>query len=232
MLGNVFAFVTLFSCLSVALAQNNITVNDTDSAITYENAGDALICKFDSNGTIIGGQAGCYNVLPSNCTDSVAMSQANNASASFKFKGSAIYINSLQFMFSPLYTVTLDGASTDVDGWVDDNFFTCARPLFSQTGLDPGVEHEVRLATKGASPSNNESGSDAFGIFSLVSFVGMVVLIARLRLLEAPQMRHRHLHPLITERQIIWCLISRRFSLWCLRLASQRFGRWRSMFLH
>ncbi|KAF8918054.1 hypothetical protein CPB85DRAFT_111104 [Mucidula mucida] len=172
MLRKLFAFVTLFSCLSVASAQKNITVNDTDSAITYENAGDALICKTDSNGLIIGSQAGCYNVSPSNCTDSVAMSQSNNASASFKFNGSAIYINSLRYKFSPLYTVTLDGKSTDVDGWTADKFFTCAGPLFSQTGLDPSVEHEIRLATKGVSPSSNESvSSDIPGDFSLISFV-------------------------------------------------------------
>ncbi|KAF9055319.1 hypothetical protein BDZ89DRAFT_1055913 [Hymenopellis radicata] len=162
--------VTLLSgLLAVASAQKNITVNETDSAITYIAAGDASICKYDSNGNVVGGQAGCYNVLPTGCTDSVAMSQQKTASASFKFNGSAIYINSLMYTVSPLYTVTLDGKETEVDGYADVMLFSCEKPLFSRTGLDPTVEHEITLATKGVSPSAAATQTGA--VFSLISFV-------------------------------------------------------------
>ncbi|KAF8914653.1 hypothetical protein CPB85DRAFT_1297617 [Mucidula mucida] len=169
MLSHAFTLVTLLSSLLVASAQRNITVNETDSAITYVDAGDASICKYDSDGNIVGGQAACYNVLPTGCTDSVAMSQQKTASASLKFNGSAIYINSLMYSVSPLYTVTLDGKETEVDGFADVMLFSCEKPLFSQSGLDPTVEHEIALATKGVSPSTatNQTGA----VFSLISFV-------------------------------------------------------------
>lgn len=160
----------------------------SDSLVQYVDAGDASICKYDSDGNIVGGQAACYNVLPTGCTDSVAMSQQKTASASLKFNGaplsrvmsrsvlshrlllgSAIYINSLMYSVSPLYTVTLDGKETEVDGFADVMLFSCEKPLFSQSGLDPTVEHEITLATKGVSPSTatNQTGA----VFSLISFV-------------------------------------------------------------
>ncbi|KAF9076340.1 hypothetical protein BDP27DRAFT_1314294 [Rhodocollybia butyracea] len=158
----------------VSLSQN-ITVNETDtSQITLVNASDALICQLDSNGTIVGSTAGCYNVAPSGCTDSVAMQQnAVNSSATFKFNGTAIFINSLQYQFSPEYTVTLDGESTDVDGYAvppANSPFSCAAPLFSKSGLDKNSEHTIVLATKGRSPSRTDSQTDV-GEFSLISFV-------------------------------------------------------------
>ncbi|KAF9061383.1 hypothetical protein BDP27DRAFT_1429036 [Rhodocollybia butyracea] len=165
--------IIVLTLTGVALSQN-ITVNETDtSQITLVNANDALICQFGSNGTL-GTTAGCYNVVPSSCTDSVAMQQnAVNSSATFKFNGTAIFINSLQYQFSPEYTVTLNGESTDVDGYAvppANSSFSCAAPLFSKSGLDKNSEHTIVLASKGRSPSRTDSQTDV-GVFSLISFV-------------------------------------------------------------
>lgn len=91
--------------------------------------------------------------------------------ASFSFKGSAIYIESLLNSLSPIYTVTLDGESTDVDGVRPSGAFVCA-PLFSKAGLDPSVEHKVRMSVKGQSPNRNTSipNSENSFVFSLISY--------------------------------------------------------------
>ncbi|KJA26670.1 hypothetical protein HYPSUDRAFT_36391 [Hypholoma sublateritium FD-334 SS-4] len=165
-------FVAILFYASLITAQVNITVPDTDPSISYKgNTGDATLCKVTQNGTIIGGQEGCY-LVPANCAPSVAMGQSNDSAASFSFEGSAIYINSLLSSDSPLYTVTLDGISADIDGYKSSNSFVC-ETLFSQTGLDPKVQHTITLATKGASPSNpgGISGGNGVLIFSLINFI-------------------------------------------------------------
>ncbi|RDB31050.1 hypothetical protein Hypma_000091 [Hypsizygus marmoreus] len=160
-----------FLFLGLCSAQRNITVNNTSPSITYEgNADDAPLCKINSDGTIAS-QPGCYNV-PSQCTEGASMGQGGTGAASFSFKGSAIFVNSLLDDLSPIYTVTLDGKTTDVDGVRPSGLFICS-PLFSQAGLDPNVEHTIRLSVKGASPTRNTSisSSENFFVFSLVSFV-------------------------------------------------------------
>ncbi|GLB40577.1 hypothetical protein LshimejAT787_0804480 [Lyophyllum shimeji] len=161
----------LCATVTIAYAQHNITVNNTSPLIQYEgNAGNATICKTNPDGTLQSGQPGCYNV-PSHCTEGATMGQGGSGAASFSFNGTAIYIQSLLDSLSPIYTVTLDGKSTDVDGVRPSLPFVCA-PLFSRTGLDPNVEHKVRLSVKGPSPDRNTSieGSENFFTFSLISF--------------------------------------------------------------
>jgi hypothetical protein len=92
----------------------------------------------------------------------------------FIIVGTAIYINSLVYEGSPLYTVTLDGVTTDVDGALMNpgRYFSCDAPLFSRDGLDAGKEHEIMLATKGLSSiRNNTSGGGNLSTWSLISFV-------------------------------------------------------------
>jgi len=164
--------IFLAAFMSISYAQQNITVKDTDPSIKYEgNAGDASLCKLDSDGNLAGGQPGCYLVYP-NCTSSAAMGQGGSGAASMKFNGTAIYINSLLDDLSPIYTVTLDGQSTDVDGVRDSLPFFCY-PLYSQSGLDPKVEHEIRLSVKGPSPTRNQTipGSDDAFNFALINFI-------------------------------------------------------------
>ncbi|KAG5653239.1 hypothetical protein H0H81_001622 [Sphagnurus paluster] len=149
----------------------NVTVNNTSPSIEYGgNAGDASICKINPDGTLVPGQPGCY-AIPSQCTKGVSMSQGASGTASFSFNGTAIYIESALDSLSPIYTITLDGQSTDVDGVRQSAPFICA-PLYSQTGLDPTVEHSVKLSVKGPSPNRNTSitNSENFFTFSLISF--------------------------------------------------------------
>ncbi|KAF8072087.1 hypothetical protein FPV67DRAFT_919583 [Lyophyllum atratum] len=165
--------IVSFFCILFALAnaQHNITVNYTSPSIQYEgNAADALTCKINPNGTLPAGQPGCYNV-PSHCTQGASMGQGGSGAASFSFKGSAIYIDSLLNFWSPIFTVTIDGKSTDVNGVRSPSNFICA-PLFSQTGFDPNVEHKVRLSVKGPSPNRNTSNphNEDFITFSLISY--------------------------------------------------------------
>lgn len=77
-----------------------------------------------------------------------------------------------------VYTVTLDGVAIDVDDYTDYHYLASGdRPLWSQAGLDPAVEHEVTLATKNVSLLNNDTQEDGppsqsqDAIFSLISFV-------------------------------------------------------------
>jgi hypothetical protein len=86
--------------------------------------------------------------------------------------GSAVYVNSLLFDLSPIYTITLDGTATDIDGVRPSGPFICDT-LFSQTGLDPSVDHNIELAIKSVSPNRNQthgSNNDTF-VFSLINFM-------------------------------------------------------------
>ncbi|KAF8801885.1 hypothetical protein BYT27DRAFT_7146961 [Phlegmacium glaucopus] len=166
--------LSLFISINGAMGQDhNVTVVETDPSITYEgpNTGDAPICKFDANGEFLPGEPGCY-LVANNCTSSAAMGQSPSSAASFKFQGSAIYINSLLDSLSPIYTVTLDGNSTDVDGFRPSAPFICS-PLFSATNLDPSVEHTIRLSIKGPSPNRNTTidPTGSATIFSLINFM-------------------------------------------------------------
>ncbi|KAF5357374.1 hypothetical protein D9758_005867 [Tetrapyrgos nigripes] len=176
------SFLKILSFVAVVSAQSfNVTVNETDtSQITFGGgAGDASLCKFDAQGNqIIGGQPGCYNVQPQPpCTEFAAMGQLNTSFASWKFKGSALYITSLLSNFSPLFNVDIDGNVTEVDGAQigrDSRAFTCFS-LFSVQGLDPTKEHTVNLTIKGSSPNSQlQSTTDdspfAAGPLSLISY--------------------------------------------------------------
>lgn len=86
--------------------------------------------------------------------------------------GSAIYITGLLYFISPVYTITLDGNSTDVDGVRDSGPFICS-PLFSATNLDANVEHTIRLSVKGPSPNRNmtvdpDGKATVFGLANLM----------------------------------------------------------------
>jgi len=164
----------LCAIFTLSNAQHNITVNNTSPSIQYEgNAGTASICKINPDGTLSPGQPSCYNV-PSQCTQGVTMSQGVTGAASFSFNGSAIYIDSLLNSLSPIYTVTLDGQATDVDGVRPSRPFICAS-LFSRTGLVPNVEHKVRMSVKGPSPNRNTSVPNSVNsfAFSLISYTYM-----------------------------------------------------------
>ncbi|KAH6906453.1 hypothetical protein BKA70DRAFT_409127 [Coprinopsis sp. MPI-PUGE-AT-0042] len=155
-------------------AQRNVTVINTDPSITYagENISDAPICQIDPEGNVVSNSPGCYNFGPEPCTDSVTMGRGSDSSASFTFKGSAVYINSGLTKLSPLYTVTLDGQTEDVDGFGESGPATC-QILFSRTGLDPSVDHTITLSVKGHSPQANSTGGSSSEIhyfFSLIDF--------------------------------------------------------------
>lgn len=163
--------LAVFINISISFAQHNITVNDADPSIHYEgNAGRASLCQIGPNGKPLL-HAGCYLVQP-NCTSSAAMGQGGSGAASLTFRGTALYINSLLNDLSPVYTVTLDGTDTDVDGVRNSLPFTCYL-LYSQTNLDPTVDHVVRLSVKGASPTRNQTihGSENSFNFALINFL-------------------------------------------------------------
>ncbi|KAF9457268.1 hypothetical protein BDZ94DRAFT_1302017 [Collybia nuda] len=155
----------------ISNAQHNVTIDHTDPSIQYEGGvTDSPTCKLNSDGLVLGNQSGCY-AAESQCAQSGSMAlESTSASASFSFKGSAVYINSLRNIQSPVYTITIDGNSTDIDGFRKSRTFSC-ETLFSQTGLDPNVEHKVLLSTKGPSPNGNITinGQTSF-IFSLLSY--------------------------------------------------------------
>ena len=70
---------------------------------------------------------------------------------------------------TPIYTITLDENSTDVGGTRPSPPHICSS-LFSQAGLDPNKEHEIRLSIKGLSPNHNQSipNSDPTFVLSLI----------------------------------------------------------------
>ncbi|KAF9458042.1 hypothetical protein BDZ94DRAFT_1271670 [Collybia nuda] len=142
-------FSILYTLVTLSNVQHNVTVNNTSPSIQYKGkAGNALICKIGSDGLL--------------CTEGASMGMGGtNDAASFSFKGSAIYISSLLNFFSPIYTITLDGNSTDVDGVGS-----------SGTGLDPNIEHKVQLSANGPSPNRNTSFAESENkyVFSLLSY--------------------------------------------------------------
>ncbi|KAF8163833.1 hypothetical protein B0H34DRAFT_795480 [Crassisporium funariophilum] len=173
----VASLLFLLASKNGAMAEDrNITVVNTDPAITYEgpNTGNATICQIDSNGFIQSGQPGCYDV-PSMCAASVTMNMSPSTAASMKFKGSAIYINSVLSSISPLFDVTLDGKTTTIDGVRDSRRFSCFT-LFSATKLDPTVEHTIRLSINGTSPTR-DMAIDADGNITLFSLINMTYTV-------------------------------------------------------
>lgn len=81
-------------------------------------------------------------------------------------------MNSLLRSISPIYTITLDGKSIDVDGVRPSTAFICDT-LFSKTGLDPTEDHEIRLSIKDVSPNRNltiDPTGNTF-VFSLIDFM-------------------------------------------------------------
>ena len=80
--------------------------------------------------------------------------------------------NQFSTLRTPIYTIALDGNSTDVGGARPSPPHICS-PLFSQTSLDPNKEHEIHLSIKGFSPNRNQSipNSDPTFVLSLISFM-------------------------------------------------------------
>jgi len=130
------------------------------------NSTSAPTCIVDASGNVVSGQGGCYNTLPSVCTDSVLpLIDVGNGISSFKFFGSAVYINTLLDRTSPLYNVTLDGTTKSIDGFREVGPSLCTT-LVSQEGLDERTEHEISVLVVGFSPSLNETMQNEYGTFS------------------------------------------------------------------
>ncbi|KAJ6532744.1 hypothetical protein DFH09DRAFT_1182142 [Mycena vulgaris] len=161
----------ILSFIFAVLADQNTTIEDTDVSIQYSDGGRISPCAFDADGNIVGGQQGCFNSGLKNCSSGAHILQQQTSTVSMQFKGSAIYMNALLDDISNTYTVTLDGKSTDVDGVRPGGPLLCYT-LFSQTGLDPAVEHNISLSIKGLSPTRNTTlgGGNTF-VFFLDNFV-------------------------------------------------------------
>ncbi|KAJ6572070.1 hypothetical protein B0H19DRAFT_1255985 [Mycena capillaripes] len=163
--------VFLLSFIYVVLADQNATIDDNDPSIQYSDGGRALPCAFDGNGQVLGGQPGCFFNGAQNCSSGAHILQTQNSTLSMKFKGSAIYMNALLDDISNVYTVTLDGKSTDIDGVRPWGPLLCYT-LFSQSNLDPTVDHNISLSIKGLSPTRNTTlGNDNNFFFWLDNFV-------------------------------------------------------------
>ncbi|KAJ7253715.1 hypothetical protein B0H12DRAFT_1116331 [Mycena haematopus] len=154
-----------------ALADQNVTIDDTDSSIQYSDGGHTLPCAIDAEGNITPGQAGCFNNGIKNCSSGAHILQTQTSTLSMQFKGSAIYMNALLDDISNIYTVTLDGKPTDLDGVRPGGALLCYT-LFAQSSLDPTVEHNISLSIKGLSPTRNTTlGNDDTFFFWLDNFV-------------------------------------------------------------
>ncbi|KAJ7089244.1 hypothetical protein B0H15DRAFT_1022166 [Mycena belliarum] len=162
------------SFISVVLADKNTTIDDTDASIQYSGGGHELPCLFGPDGTFLPGQPGCFNSGPKNCSSGAHLlkqpTEQPTSSLSMVFKGSAVYMNVLLSNISNVYTVTLDGKATDVDGFRPQGPLLCDT-LFSQTGLDPTKEHNISLSIKGLSPSLNTTSTEKIFSFWLDNFV-------------------------------------------------------------
>ncbi|KAJ6469466.1 hypothetical protein C8R45DRAFT_1218570 [Mycena sanguinolenta] len=163
--------LSLLLFVYTALADQNVTIDDTDSSIQYSDGGHMLPCIIDADGNFSSGQAGCFANGPTNCSSGAHILQTQTSTLSMQFKGSAIYMNALLDDISNVYTVTLDGNSTDLDGVRSGGELLCYT-LFSQTGLDPTVEHNISLSIKGLSSTRNTTlGNDDTFFFWLDNFV-------------------------------------------------------------
>ncbi|KAJ7073806.1 hypothetical protein C8F01DRAFT_3123 [Mycena amicta] len=126
----------LFLCTAAAL-QHNITVDDTDSAITYDGPGwtsyNPQNSSFNSyNGT-----------LHSTCA---GQSSSPNSTATFHFTGVAIYFMAWPCSAFNYTTIILDGGEP-VTVYTDPDDLTTDRPvLWSATGLSNGPHTIVNSA--------------------------------------------------------------------------------------
>ncbi|KAJ6491292.1 hypothetical protein C8R47DRAFT_976713 [Mycena vitilis] len=169
--------LVFLSLLCLALADKNTTFDDTDASIQYSDGGRTLPCALDANGNFVPGQAGCFNNGPKNCSSGGHILQTQSSTLSMQFKGSAIYLNALLDDISNIYTITLDGKSTDVDGVRPGGALLCYT-LFSQSNLDPNADHNISLSIKGLSPARNTTlGNDNIFSFLLDNFVYVFVLL-------------------------------------------------------
>ncbi|KAJ7154686.1 hypothetical protein C8R46DRAFT_830203, partial [Mycena filopes] len=159
--------------VSRSVAGQNTTIDDTDPSIQYSDGDHSEPCALDANGNVLGGQPGCFFNGVHNCSSGAHLLETQNSTLSMKFKGSAIYVNALLDNITNLYTITLDGKSTDVDGLRPGSALLCYT-LFSQTDLDPTIEHNIGLSIKGVSPNLDTSateGPDPDFFFWLDNFV-------------------------------------------------------------
>ncbi|EIM92560.1 uncharacterized protein STEHIDRAFT_164816 [Stereum hirsutum FP-91666 SS1] len=155
------AILTIFLTIQLVHADTNTTVDDDNPSISYTNgASGAIPCEVDDNGQLIGGQAGCFNTLPHNCTDHFGWSKGEGNGASLKFNGTAIIVSALLDDGSNLFNITLDGVTTSVDGARLSGPFLCDT-LFSQSGLDGTKEHEISVIIGGPSPTANSTLQDS-----------------------------------------------------------------------
>ncbi|KAJ7204589.1 hypothetical protein C8J57DRAFT_1407073 [Mycena rebaudengoi] len=163
---------TLLSLSVLILADKNITIDDTDSSIQYSGSGGhALPCIVDADGNLQGGQRGCFYNGPKSCSSGAHILQQQNSTASMKFKGSAIYVNALLDDISSTYIIDVDGKQTEVDGVRPSRPLFCYT-LFSQSNLDPAVEHTIKISIKGLSPARNTTlGNDDNFFFWLDNFI-------------------------------------------------------------
>jgi hypothetical protein len=87
------------------------------------------------------------------------------------FTGSAIYVNALLDDISNTYIIDVDGKQTEVDGVRPGGPLLCYT-LFSQSNLDPAVEHTIKISIKGLSPTRNTAlGNDDTFFFWLDNFM-------------------------------------------------------------
>ncbi|KAF7291952.1 hypothetical protein MIND_01220800 [Mycena indigotica] len=166
-----FLFAVLCPLFGNVIADTNTTIFDTDPSNQYSNGSHTLPCLRDDQGNFLPGQAGCFNNGPKNCSAGAHIVQQKDATVSMKFKGSAIYLNSLLNEISNIYTVTM--VSRQMLMVCDRAGALSCDTLFSKTGLDPAAEHEIRVSIKGLSPQRNTtlSNNDDFFVFWLDNFV-------------------------------------------------------------
>ncbi|KAJ7322938.1 hypothetical protein DFH08DRAFT_1085620 [Mycena albidolilacea] len=164
----------ILSFVFAVVADRNVTIDDTDASIQYSDGGHSLPCAFDAGGNFVGGQPGCFLNGPKdsqNCSSGAHILQKQTSTLSMQFKGSAIYMNVLLDDISNIYTVTLDGKSTDIDGVRPGGALLCYT-FFSQSNLDPTIEHNISVSIKGLSPARNLTiDNDGTFFFWLDNFV-------------------------------------------------------------
>ncbi|KAH7102380.1 hypothetical protein BKA62DRAFT_606411, partial [Auriculariales sp. MPI-PUGE-AT-0066] len=152
-----------------AVAQTVISA--TDPRIQYSRTWETpAICQYLDDGSLDPGQPGCYNFGSNPCADNFTMARQPGASATLKFRGTAISIENInQPVGGPtLVTFNLDGTDETSNLAPVAGPLTCPDAIFKQDGLDAGNEHTISITLR--APPISDQPDDSVVIFALKQF--------------------------------------------------------------
>ncbi|KZV93947.1 hypothetical protein EXIGLDRAFT_835360 [Exidia glandulosa HHB12029] len=166
--------IVLLAAYRATVYAQTTRVSATDSRVTYSGTSwqNASICEYNDDGTFTGGQAGCFNLGPSPCTDSFMVARTPGATAELVFRGTGISLNTLTQpggTLEGLLTITLDADDKTLQSVPVQGKLTCLPPIFKQDGLAPNQDHKLTVVLR--QPPATDIGRNESMFLGIVNFI-------------------------------------------------------------